>query len=116
MKKLIISLAFALAALSVGAQVIQPFGAATNAATAASAASVSVPTVSKGGSGPMELMGVCLGTVNCFYRYDGVTATTSNGFVLPAGQTQQIKIPATTSTFSVISTGAGSVMYLFAIR
>lgn len=116
MKKILLSLALACAALAAAAQSITPYGTPTNVAVSASAQSLSVPSVAKGGAGSMELMATCIGTVTCFYRYDGVTATTANAYPLPAGQSQPMKIPANTGNLSVISTGAGSTFYLFAIR
>lgn len=115
-RSLILSIALLLASFGVAAQSLTPFGAPTNIAVTASAQNLSVPSVAKGGAGSMELMATCIGTQTCFYRYDGTTATTANGYPIPAGQTQQIKIPGTTTQLSVIASTTGSTLYLFAIR
>jgi hypothetical protein len=117
MKKILVSLALALAALGCAAQQsVMPFGAPTNIAVTASAQNLAVPGVAKGGAGNMELMAVCVGTVTCFYRHDGTTATTSNGYPLPAGLPTAIKVPVSVSNLSVIASGVGSTLYLYAIR
>lgn len=118
MKRFLMTLLLSVAACLAIAQgdTILPLGTPTNVVLSASAQALQVPAVAKGGSGNMELMASCVGTAPCFFRYDGTTATVNNGFVLPPNTMFGLKLPAATTTFSAISTGAGSTLYLFAIR